>query len=160
MKTIKENINRIRDCLAWITSSNKRNAEFQDACIKSNMSPRTFALDMSVRLNSTYLMFDSCLPYANIISYFIANNRCLHYLVENDWQIAKVFHSFLKTFYQSTLQFSSVYYPTSPLVIHIIIKISELFIKNKDNVILNAPIKAMKFFFFLNIGNPFLFFIV
>ena len=147
MKTIKENINRIRDCLAWITSSNKRNAEFQDACVKSNMSPRIFALDMPVRWNSTYLMLDSCLPYANIISYFVANNRGPHYLVENDWQIAKVFHSFLKTFYQSTLQLSGVYYPTSPLVIHTIIKISELFIKNKDNEILNAPIKAMQNFF-------------
>ena len=83
MKKIKENIDRIRDCLAWITGSNKRNAEFQDACIKSNMSPITFALDMPVRWNSTYLLFDSCLPYANLISYFVANNRGPHHLVEN-----------------------------------------------------------------------------
>ena len=141
MKTIKENINKIKDCLAWITSSNKRNTEFQEACIKSN---RTFALDMPVRWNSTYLILDSCLPYANIISYFVANNRSLHYLVENNWQIAKVFYSFLKKFYQSTLQLSDVYYPISPLVIHTIVKISELFTKNKNNEILTEPIKAME----------------
>ena len=49
------------------------------------MSPRTFALDMPVRWTSTYLMIDSCLPYVNLISYFVTNNRGPHYLVENDW---------------------------------------------------------------------------
>ena len=103
MEIIKIHIEKIRDCLAWITNSNKRNLEFRNACIKSNMSFRTFALDMPVRWNNTYLMLDSCLPYANLISYFVANNRGPHYLVENDWHIAKKFHSFLKIFYQSTL---------------------------------------------------------
>ena len=38
MKKIRNNIDRISDSLAWITSRNRRNAEFQDACIKSNVS--------------------------------------------------------------------------------------------------------------------------
>ena len=48
------------------------------------MSPRTFALDMLVRWNSTYLMLYLCLPYANLISYFVANNRDLNYLIDSD----------------------------------------------------------------------------
>ena len=145
MKRIKSNIDKIRDSIAWITSSNIRNSDFGTFCQASgNMPPRTFALDMPIRWNSTYLMLESCLPYAKLITAFVMSRQGPHILLDRDWQLANKFYNFLKTFYDATVKLSGVYYPTSPLIIHTIIDISMLFDEYRYDENLREVVQSME----------------
>jgi hypothetical protein len=101
--------------------------------------PRKFDVDMDVRWNSTYLMFKHIVPCRNTISIFIQSNHPLSsdgspLLTDNHQYIDDKLLSFLELFYDSMLSFlelfydsnvtlSVLYYPTSPLMLHHILKI-------------------------------------
>jgi hypothetical protein len=45
-------------------------------------------------------------------------------LIEQHWYVAEKIFEFLEQFYDSTIILSSVYYPTSPLILHHILEIA------------------------------------
>ncbi|KAK0571949.1 hypothetical protein LWI29_038573 [Acer saccharum] len=65
-------------------------------------------------------------------------------LTPNDWHVAKIFIQLLKVFYDSTVTLSGVYYPTSSLIIHHIVEMSELLNNYKEDEILGPAIVAME----------------
>jgi hypothetical protein len=79
---------------------------------------------MDVRWNSTYLMLKHLIPYKNVFSVFINSHYGSELLTKNHWYIAEKIMDFLELFYDSTVVLSSVYYPTSPLILHHILKIA------------------------------------
>jgi hypothetical protein len=57
-------------------------------------------------------------------------------LIDDHWTIAEKVLSFLELFYESTIQLSGVYYPTSPLMLHHLILISKhLKAREKDKLL-------------------------
>ncbi|KAK3229321.1 hypothetical protein Dsin_001202 [Dipteronia sinensis] len=56
LKEVSNRIERIRDAISWIGSSNPRFQEFGRHCTLNGLRPRRFQTDMPVRWNSTYLM--------------------------------------------------------------------------------------------------------
>ena len=73
---------------------------------------------------STYLMLKHLLPYKNVFSVFINSHYDSQLLTTNHWYFAEKLLEFLELFYDSTVVLSGVYYPTSPLVLHHILKIA------------------------------------
>ena len=45
-------------------------------------------------------------------------------LTEQHWFVAEKILSFLEIFYEATVALSAVYYPTSPIIVHIILRIA------------------------------------
>jgi len=84
---------------------------------------------MDVRWNSTYLMLKTLLPHRSTFSTFIKANYSRptgspFLLTDDHWEMAEKMLKFLELFYESTVDLSGVYYPTSPLMIHHIVKIA------------------------------------
>jgi hypothetical protein len=79
---------------------------------------------MGVRWNSTYLMLKHLLPYKSVFSVFINTHYGYPPLNGEHWYIAEKVMEFLELFYESTVVLSGVYYPTSPLILHHILKIA------------------------------------
>jgi hypothetical protein len=91
--------------------------------------PCKFGVDMDVRWNSTYLMIKHLLPHKSAFSVFIKTQYPLNedgspFLTDNHWAIAEKVLSFLELFYESTVALSGVYYPTTTLMLHHILRIA------------------------------------
>jgi hypothetical protein len=130
LDVIKKYLEAFRTAISFINSSNQRIATFKRYCIVVNVRPGKFGLDMDVRWNSTYLMLKHLVPYKQTFSVFIKTNYPRGedeplLLTDDHWTIAEKVLSFLELFYDSAVQLSGVYYPTSPLMLHHLILISK-----------------------------------
>ncbi|KAK3217655.1 hypothetical protein Dsin_011625 [Dipteronia sinensis] len=102
LKKVSNRIERIRDAISWIGSSNPRFQEFGRHCTLNGLRLRRFQTDMPVRWNSTYLMLKNCLEYDTTISGFynmkLAASGCppAQSLTPDDWYVAKIFVEFLQ----------------------------------------------------------------
>ena len=81
---------------------------------------------------------------------FINSNYGSELLSARHWYIAKKILEFLELFYDSTVVFSCVYYPTSPLILHHLLEIaSHLHASEKDQnliaVVYPMKIKFLKY---------------
>jgi len=122
-------IDNFRTVISFLNSSNQRIATYKSYCIASSVRPRKFSLDMDARWNSTYLMLKTLLPHRSTFSTFIEANYprptgSPFLLTDDHWEMAEKMLKFLELFYESTVDLSGVYYPTSPLMIHHIVKIA------------------------------------
>jgi hypothetical protein len=90
---------------------------------------------MEVRWNSTYIMLKYLFPYRIPFTTFIHANYPRakgDQFVLTDWVIGEEVLKFLELFYYSTVVLSGVYYPTSPLMLHYLVKIAK-HLKNYAN---------------------------
>jgi hypothetical protein len=84
---------------------------------------------MDVRWNSTYLMLETLLPHRSTFSTSIEADYprptgSPFWFTDDHSEMAEKMLKFLELFYESTVDLSGVYYPTSPLIIHHIVKIA------------------------------------
>ena len=75
MQVFNVHIEKIRQAILFLRSSNSRIANFREFCRSVNKKPRKFATDTVNRWNTTYLMLASCDGYENTISNYIRNLR-------------------------------------------------------------------------------------
>jgi hypothetical protein len=133
-----------------LNSSNRRIALFKNFCIAKGVRPKKFSLDMDVGWNATYLMFKHLLPYKDVFSVFINFSYGSTLLTASHWYIADKILEFLKVFYDSTITFSGVYYPTSPLILHHLLDIiTHLHESSKDqnlfSIVYPMKLKYLKY---------------
>jgi len=117
-----------RTAISFLNSSNQRIAAYKRLCIAAGKRPRKFQLDMDIRWNSTYLMLKHLFPHKETFTTFIHANFPRTdeglLLTEEHWALAEKVFKFLELFYDATVALSGVYYPTSPLMIHYLVKIA------------------------------------
>jgi hypothetical protein len=106
-------------------------------------------VDMDVRWNSTFLMLKHLVPYRGTFSVWIKTNHpCKEdgsILINDDhWYIIEKMLSFLQDFYDSNVALSGVYYPTSPLMLHHILKIARQLNAFENDRLLREAIVPMK----------------
>jgi hypothetical protein len=104
---------------------------------------------MDVRWNSTFLMLKHLVPYQSTFSIWIRTNHPCKVdgsflLSDNHWSIAEKLLSFLQLFYDSTVALSGVYYPTSPLMLHHILKIARHLNAYENHELLRDAVVPMK----------------
>ena len=124
LKKLKPYLEDFRTTINFLNSSNQRIAMFKNYCNAKGVRPRKFCLDMDVRWNATYLMLKHLVPYSVVFSVFIDSNYGSALLSLNHWYVAEMILEFLELFYDCTVILSSVYYPTSPLVLHHVLEIA------------------------------------
>jgi hypothetical protein len=148
LKNLKPHLKKLRIAISFMNSSNGRLSEYQTYCTAWGKPHHKFSLDMKIRWNSTYLMINSLLGDKDQFSSFVNqkyrtdNGQPL--LTEETWHIISVLHEFLELFYNSTIQLSGVYYPTSPLMVHHIVSIARHLKSWEDDPILTEAISKMK----------------
>ena len=137
LDALKNLIETFRTAISFLNSSNQRIAAYKSYCIATNIRPRKFQLDMEVRWNSTYLMLKHLFPHRIPFTTFIHANYPRaegdqFILTDEHWVIGDKVLKFLELFYDSTVALSGVYYPTSPLMLHFLVKIA-IHLKNYAN---------------------------
>jgi hypothetical protein len=128
LKRLQPYLEDFRTAIIFLNSSNQRIASYKQYCLSVGVRPRKFGVNMDVRWNSTFLMLKHLAPYQTTFSVWIKTNHPSKsdgfLLTENHWCIAEKLLSFLQLFYDSTVALPGVYYPTSPLMLHHILKIA------------------------------------
>jgi hypothetical protein len=100
---------------------------------------------MDVRWNSTDLMLKHLFPYKDTFSMFIHTNYMGDTLLTPDhWYIVEHILQFLEQFYLSTVSLSGIYYPTAPLMMHVIIEIADHLNQFENDSLLRDVIVPMK----------------
>jgi hypothetical protein len=122
-----------RTAINFLNSSNQRIALFKNYCACKGVRPRKFGLDMDVGWNSTYLMLKNLLPYKDVFSVFINTHYGSELLTPNHWYVAEQIMVFMSILYNSTYVLSGVYYPTSPLVLHHTLDVTEHLYKAEND---------------------------
>ena len=122
LKELAPSIASIRAAVRYVRSSPTRLAKFKEVAENEQIiSSALLSLDVPTRWNSTYLMLEAAVKYQKA---FNALEDDLHYQnyfeesidgapTESDWENAKAFEGFLRSFYELTLQFSGSLYLTS-----------------------------------------------
>jgi hypothetical protein len=85
-------------------------------------------VDVDVRWNAIYLMLKHVVSYKRTFSVFISANYPTggeSLLTDDHWYVIEHMLKFLGLFYISTVSLSGVYYPTSHLMMHVIIEIAD-----------------------------------
>ena len=145
---LKPLIKVFRTAISFLNSSNQRIAAYKNYCIASSYRPRKFQLDMDVRWNSTYLMLKTLFPHKDPFTTFIHANYPRGeggelLLTEEHWVVAEKVFKFLELFYDATVALSGVYYPTSPLMLHYLVKIAIHLNKYVNDIHLRNVVQPM-----------------
>ena len=98
----------------------------------------------STRWNSTYLMIEYILPSGHVFTTWIHSELHQDSIIDHDWIIFSIFHSFLKTFYNHTVNLSVVYTPISNLVLHSHLEFTEAFTDHRDLSLLQLVVRRME----------------
>ena len=148
---IGAHLDKIRDAIHFISSSQPRTQEFEGLCASFNVKPRKMKTDIKTRWNSTYLMLKSCVKHVDVITSYVNAKYGGCCLSQGDWNIAFEYMKFLKVFYAATCACSGSYYPTSCLVLNNLYNISLNFFQyryraNFVDAVLDMETKFKKYF--------------
>jgi hypothetical protein len=89
-------------------------------------------------------MLKHLLPYKHNFSVFINNNYDRELLTDDHWTIAQSMFQFLQLFHSATVALSGVYYPTSSLMLHHMLKICKHLKEYENDDLLRPVVTRMK----------------
>ena len=89
-------------------------------------------------------MIENVFPYKHVFTAWIHNEIGTDSLTEDDWTVCMISHSFLKTFYNHTVNLSAVYTPTSNVALHSLLEFTESFSANRELPLLQLPVGRME----------------
>ena len=143
MKELDSTLKDIRDAVIYLNGSHQREARWRRACELNGLRPKMIANDMPVRWNSTYLMLQSIIPYAESFTVWYNNERRGSQLNERHWQDAMLLCGFLQVFYEATNIFSSSLRATTPIFVHQLINMGNVFKRYKNHRRLAGAVNKM-----------------
>ncbi|CAG8661889.1 10401_t:CDS:2 [Ambispora gerdemannii] len=128
LKIVKDITSKIRGCVKWIHSSQRRQQNFEDSvigCCNELVSSRRPALDVITRWNSIYLMLISTIPYKSVFERLALRDASFEPLMPSDeeWKKANSLCNFLKPFYEITNIISGSTYSTANIFLPYLLKI-------------------------------------
>ncbi|KAJ1259047.1 hypothetical protein BS78_10G123300 [Paspalum vaginatum] len=132
---LKPYLDDFRTAIKFLNYSNQRIAAYKSYCLSMGITPRKFGVDIDVRWNSSFFMLKHLLPHREGAPPLLTNNH---------WSIAEKMLIFLQLFYDSTVALSGVYYPTSPLILHQILKIARHLNAYENDDLLRQAVVPMK----------------
>ncbi|KAJ9557176.1 hypothetical protein OSB04_011790 [Centaurea solstitialis] len=115
LSVIGDEIERVRDSVAFWTGTPKRVEKFEEAaCHLAIDCSKKLAFNCKTRWNSTYLMLSVALVYKNVFKRLKQRDPLYKSLpTERDWKLASSICGKLQVFYKVTLMFSGTKYPTA-----------------------------------------------
>jgi hypothetical protein len=149
LKLLKQHVDDFRAAITFLNVSNKCIIAYNQYNLSVGVRARKFGVGMDVRWNSTFLMLKHLVPYRGTFSVWVQTNHpCkedVSFLINDDhWYIAEKMLYFLQVFYDSTVALSGVYYPTSHLMLHHILKIAKQLNAFENDRLLREVVIPMK----------------
>ena len=144
LKKVKPHIEVLRNAITFLGSDNVRLANYKKYCIANGTVARKYSLDMPIRWNSTYMMLKSLIDAQVDFGGFINATYKYEAITPQTWHICEHLTKFLELFYDYTITLSGVYYPTSNMMVHVIIDIATHLKTYEDDVILHNAVARMK----------------
>jgi hypothetical protein len=149
LKRLQPYLEDFRTAITFLNSSNQRIASYKQYCMSVGVRPRKFGVDMDVRWNSTFLVLKHLVPYHSTFSVWIRTNYTCKEdgsfsLSDNHWVVAEKLLCFLQLFYDSIVALSGIYYPTSLLMLHHILKIARHLNAYENHELLRNVVVPMK----------------
>ena len=148
LKEISSSISSIRNAVRYVRSSPARFKRFKECVAEERIQSKALlCMDVPTRWNSTYMMLESALKYQKV---FEKMDDDLYYRshfddakidgppIDSDWENAKIFVRFLKTFYDLTMKLSGTLYATSNLFFNEICEVKQELIilsEEEDNLL-------------------------
>lgn len=123
LNKFESGIENVRDNVVFWMSSPKRIEKFEETARQLTCTKK-LVLDCKTRWNSTYLMLNTVLEYRDLFSRLKQRDSqytCLP--SEEDWEVASELCKRLENFYNVTVLFSGLKYPTANLFLMEIIEI-------------------------------------
>ncbi|CAH1426266.1 unnamed protein product [Lactuca virosa] len=117
LKQIDVAVEKVRECVKYVKGSSARKTRFSQ-CLSQNLldSKKALMQDVTTRWNSTYMMLSCALYYRLAFSHLsLSDSNFQDCPSSNEWERVEKICSFMKVFYDATLQFSGSLYPTSNL---------------------------------------------
>ncbi|KAH7679060.1 Ribonuclease H-like protein [Dioscorea alata] len=142
LKIIEPHIEKIRNCILYVRNGSHRRHEFQTYCSERGRKCKKYLIDVDHRWNSTYEMLECAYDDRDIISMFCNDKFPEDQVTNYDWEASNLIKEFLEIFYTSTNMFSSVYHPTTSIIINQILFISEVFAP----IVASMEVKFKKYF--------------
>ena len=97
-------------------------------CARLGLSKLSVPWDVDTRWNSTYRMFERCLPYKNAINESL--NKSVEgmqlALTDEEWVQLEQLKEFLKVFFEATVKLSCSRTPSAHLLLHHLYTISKV----------------------------------
>lgn len=130
LELISELINKVRDCMQYVKSSQTRLAKFQDAVKQVGAPKKPIIIDIPSSWTSTYVMLETACEFQSAFTWLASNDDEYLPLSPKDWGDVKAVTECLDVFYQSILKFSTIRIPTANLYfndicgIHLLLKTS------------------------------------
>lgn len=124
LKRLKLYTDVFRNTINFLNSLKQHIAMFKDNCEAKCVRPHKYGFDMDVIQNSTYIMLKHLFPYRSVFLCFINTHYGSPLLNWLYWYVTKKVLEFLELFNDATIVLSSVYCPTSSLIMHHIIEIT------------------------------------
>ncbi|XP_022882494.1 zinc finger BED domain-containing protein RICESLEEPER 2-like [Olea europaea var. sylvestris] len=161
LKEFNPSIDSIRNAVKYFRSSPSRLTKFKCCIEREKIACTKLAiLDVPTRWNSTFLMLDSALNFEKAFERMEEEDGFYcKYFDENeggkekegpptsyDWEKARKFVKFLRTFYDVTLKFSASLSVTSNIYFHEVYKIEQILKKmgEKQDYLLSSIANSMK----------------
>ncbi|XP_026396961.1 zinc finger BED domain-containing protein RICESLEEPER 2-like [Papaver somniferum] len=113
LAVIKEFLKKIRDSVKYVKGTPSRKQKFEHALSQTRLTGKRLVKDVSSRWNSTYLMLESALEIRPAFACLKELDTYYKHLpAPEEWKEGQVICDRLKVFYDTTLQFSKVKYPS------------------------------------------------
>ncbi|KAJ9557104.1 LOW QUALITY PROTEIN: hypothetical protein OSB04_011718 [Centaurea solstitialis] len=136
LKKIDIAVDKVRECVKYVKGSLARKDRFGQCCSQNLLDTKKVLMqDVPTRWNSTYRMLSCALYYRLAFSHLSLSDSNFQSCPSLDeWQRIEKMCSFLKVFYEATLQFSGSLYPTSNLYFPQIFRIHLKLVEEKESV--------------------------
>ena len=119
---------KFKNSLHHIFSNNVRKQNFHALCERLGEPKLIVPWDVDTRWNSTFKLFEVCLPYKDIIKESLNNSAegMQMALTEAEWVQLHKLKEFLAVFFQATVDLSASNNPTSHLLLHHLVTIAKV----------------------------------
>ena len=143
LNELQSSLKEIRRAVVYLNGSHQREERWRRACSAIGLEAKMIAWDIPSRWNSTYLMLQSLIPFRDVFTVWYNNERRHNVLTDEHWDDTAVLCTFLQVFHTATTNLSASLRPTSPIVMHELILLSDVFKRYKDHQRLGTAVDAM-----------------
>ncbi|KAI3474587.1 hypothetical protein Pfo_029589, partial [Paulownia fortunei] len=155
LKVLDNQLKPIRQAFSYLWTHPHINKQWFRFCKANGVRPKKFPRDVPTRWNSTYRLLEESIDYKDLLcQFFVQIISTPFHLYPHHWTVCEKICNILKIFNDATLQLSSVYSPTSHLVLLNCCNIASVLHENINsqdenlvNCTLSMQLKWKKYFY-------------
>ena len=135
---------KIKDIAKFIFYSIQKRQLYAQICARNGISTIKIPKQVEHRWNSMYNLLNKAIDWKAVLNEFCAFHAQYLLMSDDHWESCAHIKDLLEVFYNSTLFFFEVYYPTSNEALIKLFQISLQFNRSRDHFLLDNTIRNME----------------